>query len=320
MSPSIFDTRTAERDCSAIDAMRREIATEILYKSASSRERTVIADAFVDTTIDRLIEGRALGTLDPLSAWLRTVLDRPALSPGATIVGDTCIVLEAALARAGLLGSALGAELRAVGDMALERLRVETCTVPAASIDEVDARINDLVARLESADILTAEHSRAVGSWCARLGRRLGLSDSEVTLLTRCGLLHDIGKLKVPKEILNAPRALSTAEWKVIRAHATAGENLAKKEPLLRDTLPAIRSHHERFTGGGYPDDLRGEAIPFVARVVTVADCFNAMIGRRPYRPPLAPSVALLELRQNRGTQFDPDVVDAMEEVVLHAR
>lgn len=320
MSASASDPRTADRHCSIIDALRSELATEILYKSASPRERTVIADAFVDATIDRIIEARTSGTIEPLARWLRAAVDETAPSPGHAAISDTCTVLEAVLAREGALESTLRDELRTAGAIAAMRIRKQPPPESPHAIDEVDARINDLVAQLETADLLTAEHSRAVGSWCARLGRRLGLGEDEVTLLTRCGLLHDIGKLKIPKEILNAPRALSAGEWKAIRAHATAGEAIAKKEPVLRQMLPAIRSHHERYTGGGYPDDLRGRWIPFVARVVTVADCFNAMIGRRPYRPPLSPSFALEELRRNRGTQFDPDVVDAMQDVVLKGR
>ncbi|HZT13538.1 MAG TPA: HD domain-containing phosphohydrolase [Candidatus Baltobacteraceae bacterium] len=318
MNHKLAARRQADRDCSIIDALRPELATEVLYRSCTARERTVVADAFIDATIDRVIEARSGGDTAPLSAWLSAALGDAGLSPGFAILADTCVVLEASLERAGIRDAVLREELRSAAARAMESLRHEERASPTRAIDEVDARINDLFARLETADVLTAEHSRAVSSWCGRLGRRLGLCEQDVTLLTRCGLLHDIGKLKVPAEILNAPRALSPTEWRVIRAHAAAGESIAKKEPLLRQTLPGIRSHHERFTGGGYPDGLRGDAIPFVARVVSVADCFNAMIGRRPYRPPLSPTFALEELQRNRGTQFDPELVDAMIDVVLH--
>lgn len=319
MNAHVLKFAQTEREGRAIDAMRAEIATEILYRSCTARDRTVLADAFVDETIDRVIEAHVRTDLEPLSAWLGGVLNGTMPTPGLTVVLDTCAVLEAILEREGVGHERLRAHLRSVAALAAKCVRAESVEEPR-SIDETDARINDLIATLENADLLTAEHSRAVASWCTRLARKLGLSESDVTLLTRCGLLHDIGKLKVPREVLNAPRALNAAEWKIIRAHAAAGESLAKKEPLLRETLPAIRSHHERFDGGGYPDDLRGEGIPFIARVVSVADCFNAMIGRRPYRPPLTPSYALEELRSNRGLQFDPDVVDAMEEVIVRGR
>jgi putative nucleotidyltransferase with HDIG domain len=179
-------------------------------------------------------------------------------------------------------------------------------------LDEVDARIDTLIVRLETRDPLTSEHSRAVAAWCGRLGRRLGLEASDVTFVSRCGLLHDVGKALTPLNVLNAPRALDDKEWAVMRAHAAAGEALVRKIPELRAFAPAVRSHHERLDGRGYPDALPASAIPFAARIVAVADCFNAMIGRRPYRLPLPPTRALEELVRNRGTQFDPEMVDAM--------
>ena len=103
-----------------------------------------------------------------------------------------------------------------------------------------------------------------------------------------------------------------------MRGHSAAGAAIVAEVPLIANLVPAVRSHHERFDGTGYPDRLKFEAIPREARIVAVADAFNAMIGRRPYRPPLAPSVALEQLVQGRGTQFDPDIVDAMIDVVTH--
>jgi putative nucleotidyltransferase with HDIG domain len=185
-----------------------------------------------------------------------------------------------------------------------------------AHLDEVDARIDALVMRLESCDPLSSEHSRAVAAWCSRISRRLGLDAQEVTFATRCGLLHDVGKALTPLEVLNAPRALSETEWKIMRAHAAAGERLVRGIPELRTFAPAVRSHHERLDGRGYPDGLPASAIPLTARIVAVADCFNAMIGRRPYRLPMQPTRALEELVRNRGTQFDPEIVDAMVAVV----
>jgi putative nucleotidyltransferase with HDIG domain len=184
-------------------------------------------------------------------------------------------------------------------------------------LDEQDARIDALVVRLEARDPLSSEHSRAVAGWCARLGRRLGLDANEVAFARRCGLLHDVGKSLTPLEILNAPRALDEREWRVMRAHAAAGEALVRQVRELRPFSPAVRSHHERLDGKGYPDGLRTSAIPLMARIVAVADCFNAMIGRRPYRLPMPPSRALEELVIHRGTQLDPEIVDAMVDVVL---
>lgn len=309
-----------KREIAAIDRFRGQTADEIFCKSSTPRERSVLAGAFIDLTIDALIEARSRGDASVLTAWLDRAFAQSVPAPAPAIVQDACTVLEAMLAQEGTVEPELRAALRSGAQKAARRQYNERKPDDCGAIDEIDARINDLIAELESADLLTAEHSRAVASWCSRIARRLGLGEKSVTLLTRCGLVHDIGKLKVPKEVLNAPRGLNATEWKLIQAHCVDGEAIAKKDPLLREMLPAIRNHHERFDGGGYPDDLRGKAIPFVARIVTVADCFNAMIGRRPYRPPLPPSVALEELRRNRGHQFDPEVVDAMEDVVMRGR
>jgi putative nucleotidyltransferase with HDIG domain len=184
------------------------------------------------------------------------------------------------------------------------------------AIDEIDVVLDDLLTQLDQSDALTAEHSRAVASWCGRLAKRLGSSKDEIVHLTRAGLIHDIGKVTTPAEILGAPRRLDDEEMEIMRRHAEAGAFIVQDVPLIRHLTPAVRNHHERFDGTGYPDRLRFEDIPYVARVVAVADSFNAMIGRRPYRPPLAPSVALERLVEGRGDQFDPDIVDAMIDVV----
>jgi HD-GYP domain-containing protein (c-di-GMP phosphodiesterase class II) len=135
--------------------------------------------------------------------------------------------------------------------------------------------------------------------------------------VTRCGLIHDVGKTRTPTEILQAPRRLNSDEWAIMRDHAAEGARMIARQPLLSRFGPIVRGHHERLDGQGYPDGLRLGAIPMAARIVSVADCFNAMIGRRPYRLPMAPTEALNELECHRGTQFDPDVVEAMVRIVL---
>src|SRR6202011_1340091 len=116
--------------------------------------------------------------------------------------------------------------------------------------------------------------------------------------------------------ILNAPRRLSADEFVIMQRHAADGGDLIATLPLLAHLLPAVRNHTEGLEQKGYPDGLAGTGIPSSARIVCVADAFNAMIGRRPYRPPLAPAIALERLVAGRGTQFDPIVVDAMVDVV----
>ncbi|HEX3548977.1 MAG TPA: HD domain-containing phosphohydrolase [Candidatus Elarobacter sp.] len=182
--------------------------------------------------------------------------------------------------------------------------------------DAVDVAIERLLGELDAHDPASGVHTRAVGSWCARIAERLGLDAAEVVHVRRCGLLHDVGKARVPLALLAAPRALDPAERVLMEAHAVFGEHAVLAVETLTPFASAVRSHHERYDGRGYPDRLVGERIPRAARIVSVADAFDAMIASRPYRAPRTPSAALLELHRERGRQFDPEIVDAMIAVV----
>jgi len=280
---------------------------------------SMIVDAIVEGFVRRVAETATDEGRARFVDWLRGI---------CTSYGDvpelrrTLLALPEALARAAAAGGAPAFESRELDTFAagvaatVQEWWRPLRRVEDEPIDEVDARIDAFIVRLESRDPLTSEHSRAVASWCRRLARRLGLDRREETFASRCGLLHDVGKIKTPLDVLNAPRALTPNEWKMMRAHAAAGEAMVRAVPELRVFGPAVRSHHERLDGKGYPDGLPASAIPLMARIVAVADCFNAMIGRRPYRLPLQPTLALEELFRHRGTQFDPEIVDAMADVI----
>jgi len=175
--------------------------------------------------------------------------------------------------------------------------------------------LRTLVERLDAEDPATAAHGRAVAAWCSRIVGQMRLSRDERLWIARSAHLHDVGKLCVPQELLRAPRALRAAERAAVARHVVEGERLLAEYDLLvyRD---AVRHHHERFDGRGYPDGLSGKAIPLAARIVAVADAYDAMTGQRPYRFPMTPDRALLEIERSRGTQFDPDVVEVMLAVV----
>ncbi len=219
----------------------------------------------------------------------------------------------------GTVWAARRSALRAVAQE-IERIanlpRVSAALVGSDTLDEIDVVLGDLVGRLEASDPLTAEHSRAVAVWCTRISKRMALSAAETIFISRCGLIHDIGKMSTPPEILKAPRRLSESEMNVMRQHAEAGGAIIAAIPLLAHHKPAVRGHHERLDGRGYPDGLTAADIPLAARIVSVADSFNAMIGNRPYRLPMRPTVALDELRLHAGSQFDPEVIEAMTDVV----
>jgi putative nucleotidyltransferase with HDIG domain len=198
----------------------------------------------------------------------------------------------------------------------MDQYSISRLTGTQETFDEIDALIETLVAKLDVSSPFTAEHSRAVSAWASRIARNMSLSEDECTMARRGGLIHDIGKAATPSDILDAPRALTETEWVIMRNHTTSGAAMLEARETLADLIPAVRNHHERLDGKGYPDGLGAADLSIVVRIISVADCFNAMVGRRPYRAPMPPTRALEELLKHRGTQFDPDVVEAMIKIV----
>jgi diguanylate cyclase (GGDEF)-like protein len=141
--------------------------------------------------------------------------------------------------------------------------------------------------------------------------RRLGLGEEEIEQISHAAELHDIGKVAIPDAILSKPGPLDPREWEFIRRHTLIGERIIAAAPALGVVAGLVRSSHERWDGTGYPDRLPGQEIPLGARVVGVADAFNAMTSERPYSPAVPPDLAIMELRRHAGTQFDPVVVEA---------
>jgi diguanylate cyclase (GGDEF)-like protein len=164
------------------------------------------------------------------------------------------------------------------------------------------------------------QHNDDVAIWVVAVCRELGLADHEVVTVRRAAELHDVGKLAIPDTILGKPGPLDDQEWEFMRRHTIVGERIVASATSLRDAAPLIRSSHERWDGGGYPDRLAGEAIPLGARVIAVCDAFDAMTTTRPYRRARPEAEALAELRRCAGHQFDPHVVAAFERVVARDR
>ena len=183
----------------------------------------------------------------------------------------------------------------------------------AASSDDI---VTSLLSSLEARDLASSDHSRAVGVWSGRLAKTLGLSEQQQAIAVLAGMLHDIGKIATPSELLLKPGALTEDEWEVMRAHAPIGGKMLERLPSLRQFAPIVRAHHERVDGNGYPDRLAGAEIPMIARVVAVSDSFHAMISKRPFRQPIPVPLALGELRRGAGTQWDAAVVAAMLSIV----
>jgi len=179
------------------------------------------------------------------------------------------------------------------------------------ALDESQNIILTLALALESKDAYTHGHSERVTDYALELAKFLNLSELDQVILYRASILHDIGKIGIPDAILNSPSALSSEEWLIMKSHPERGETICSKLNFTREILPIIRHHHERYDGKGYPDGLSGENIPFLARLVTIADTVDAIISSRPYRPAGTFEQVLEELKRCAGSQFDPDLVKA---------
>ncbi len=169
-----------------------------------------------------------------------------------------------------------------------------------------------LAATIDAKDPHAAGHSRNVTRVCLELGGRMGFGRERLNSLKLASLLHDIGKIKVREAILVKPSRLTDSEYAEVRTHPETGARLLEHIPQLREVIPIVRHHHERFDGKGYPDGLAGEGIPLESRILAVADSLDAMMSDRSYRRAIGWSRAKKELEKNQGTQFDPEVVDVL--------
>lgn len=168
-----------------------------------------------------------------------------------------------------------------------------------------------LISALEYRERLTAGHSEKVTLYAMMIADRLGIKGKDRETLRQAALLHDIGKIGIPTEILCKKGPLTPTEMKVMRKHPLIAKNIISPIEGLAGVVPSVLHHHERFDGRGYPDGLRGEAIPLGARVIAVADAFETMTNARLYRRKMPVRQALRRLEEAKGTQFDPAVVDA---------
>ncbi|MGH3087498.1 MAG: HD domain-containing phosphohydrolase [Rubrobacteraceae bacterium] len=191
------------------------------------------------------------------------------------------------------------------------------------SISGVPEAANGIVAALlEAATLKDFElnaHMRSVRRLSRLIGMKMGLESEEIKVLSLGALLHDVGKIGVPDSILKKPGALTDAEYDVIKRHTLMGASVISQVPELAGAVPVIRHHHERFDGAGYPDGLPGADIPLAARIVFVADAYDSMTRDRSYRKGLTHEVALEEIANNSGTQFDPEVAQTFLKIMREA-
>jgi HD-GYP domain-containing protein (c-di-GMP phosphodiesterase class II) len=187
----------------------------------------------------------------------------------------------------------------------IHRLQRQTQEAMIAMADAIDQR-----------DPYTADHSRRVAELAVRIAEVHGVNERDVERLRIAARMHDIGKIGIGNDLLHKPGKLTDDEWEILRAHPVIGEQLLKPYRQFRHETRLVRHHHERWDGKGYPDRIRGQSIPLGARIIAVADTFDAMTTSRPYRPALSRQYAIDEIRNGALSQFDPQIVASFLQVM----
>jgi hypothetical protein len=257
--------------------------------------------------------GAELGRrLDPLSIGagppIVSIDDLPGLPAGAT--GDEVVLDRLALL---LERHRLRARVRDLESV----LASDAVASHRAALEAQHDALVRLAHAAEYRDDNTWEHTQRVGAMAAGLGRKVGLDDSEVNLIRAAAPLHDLGKIAIPDTILLKPERLTEEEYEVVKTHAALGARILEEatSPLFQVAERICQSHHERWDGQGYPEGLAGEEIPLAGRLVAVADVFDILVHERPYKEGMSVDDAAEELRRNAGTQFDPAVIAAFDEL-----
>ncbi len=289
----------------------------VLFAVAHQRGGAPLAGSAVRLALAWGVLAVAVGVA--LSAWFAQRLTRPV---------SECVRGALEIAR-GRFGHQVAVRARnEVGELAytfnhmsrqLEAYDRENRALIAALEAGYLATLRSLASAIDAKDPSTHGHSQRVADLATAVGRELGLDDATLRALAYGGLLHDVGKIGISEAILHKTGTLSAAELEAVRAHPVIGAEILRGVTFLEPALPAVRSHHERWDGAGYPDRLRGEAIPLVARVVNAADTFDACTTPRPYQDSLTTEEGVGVLLRLRGAQLDPAVCDALVRVVRRA-
>jgi HD-GYP domain-containing protein (c-di-GMP phosphodiesterase class II) len=180
--------------------------------------------------------------------------------------------------------------------------------------------LRELATASDSRDPYTRGHSERVTRFSVEIAKIMGFPPDEIERIRIGALIHDIGKLTISEEILNKPAALTEAEYEVMKTHIIRGYDLLKHIPQLKDIIPGMQFHHEQLDGKGYPHGLKGDEIPMIARIITVADCFDAMTTIRPYQDPAPIEHVLEKIRSAAGVKYDHRIVEALIQGVRTGR
>lgn len=309
-----MEVRTLPSAASALSSDLRVLTKQVVEQL---NDPVLVGDAGLEASIEVLIDRLCLSIQLSKPVGLGTWAEREGRRLGAART------IEVATAAAHVLANEASRFEIDHGCLLtfLEVLKAEIDASIAALDGDVGAakkaqayteKTEGLLAMLGERDSTTCCHSKATREWARRLSASMDLSDEASSFIELCAVLHDIGKIATPDSILFKTGSLTESEWDVMRDHSAAGQRILDQIPSLQRCSVIVRAHHERWDGAGYPDGLAGINIPFEARVVAVADAFHAMISDRPYRKAIAPRQALEILQAGRGTQWDPEIVDAM--------
>jgi hypothetical protein len=313
----------------ACRVMRVERAVVVLRDESDPRSATVVAGDGVPRDyigrrigIDEGMAGRVITTGEPVLVddyqEFPTRIGHPAgagLRAGAAVpIARDGTVLGALAAGTTTAGRRFGGtELEALmrlselGAVALEQARMREELEKA-----VEAGVEAMAAAVDMRDDYTGAHSDEVVRLARTVGERMGLAQKELGELEFAARLHDVGKIGVPDAVLRKQGPLEGAEWEIMRQHPAWGADMLCRVPGLKRISRIVRHAHERWDGDGYPDRLRRDDIPLASRIIFACDAYNAMTSDRPYRDALRPWIAVSELREGAGGQFDPDVVDVL--------
>lgn len=177
-----------------------------------------------------------------------------------------------------------------------------------------------LAEAVDGKTVYTTGHSRRVADYSILVGEEMDFTGQEIFMLRLGALLHDLGKIFIPKEILNKSGELTTEEWEQIKLHPKTGAEIIEKVDFFKDLVPVVYHHHEYYNGRGYPGELAGSEIPVQARIIAVADAYEAMTSTRPYRKGFSHHDAVSRLQEGKGWQFDPDVVGCFIKSIKRAK
>ena len=273
-------------------------------------DEIVVSPIVVRTLVHALARSIAESSPEILVHWSRMVQHAHPASVIVAMIDTACEVTEE-LAHAERGDVAMIVVFLEIVRSSAIPLVVHDLPAPAGEPARHSA-IESLLAMLRARDDATCTHSRATGDWARRVAVRMGLGAEITDRIAKAGVLHDIGKIRVPDAILFKPGPLDADEWTIMKRHAENGAEILAQIPALAIYAPIVGSHHEWFDGRGYPQGLQREEISLEARVVAVADSFHAMTSERPYRLPLSYGEAIAVLDAGRGTQWDPAVAEVM--------